>query len=74
MLTRMPQGISVAYGQPLEEEAAFKLLDKTIELGCTFWDSADVYGDNSERLQRYFAKAGNRDKVVSVKTLFQPQR
>ncbi|EJD43348.1 Aldo/keto reductase [Auricularia subglabra TFB-10046 SS5] len=56
-------GVSVAYGPPLGEEETFALLDKAIELGCTFWDSADVYGDNSERLNRYFAKTGNRDKV-----------
>ncbi|EJD43351.1 putative aldo-keto reductase [Auricularia subglabra TFB-10046 SS5] len=56
-------GISVAYGDPLGEEETFALLNKAIELGCTFWDSADVYGDNSERLNRYFAKTGNRDKV-----------
>ena len=54
----------MAYGPPLEEDAMFALLNKAIELGCTFWDSADVYGDNSERLKNYFEKTGNRDKVV----------
>ncbi|KZV87722.1 aldo-keto reductase [Exidia glandulosa HHB12029] len=56
-------GISYAYGEPLPEDKTFALLDKAIELGATFWDSSDAYGDNSERLNRYFAQTGNRDKV-----------
>ncbi|KAH7098927.1 Aldo/keto reductase [Auriculariales sp. MPI-PUGE-AT-0066] len=42
----------------------FETLDKAIETGCTFWDTSDAYGDNSERLQRYFAaRPGSREKV-----------
>lgn len=55
--------ISYGYGQPISEEKAFQLLDKAIELGCTFWDSSDMYGNNSELLKAYFEKTGNRDKV-----------
>ena len=41
------------------------VLDRALELGCNFWDTADVYGvgENEELLGRYFAKSGNRDKV-----------
>ncbi|EJD43349.1 Aldo/keto reductase [Auricularia subglabra TFB-10046 SS5] len=56
-------GISVAYGKPLSEDKTIALLDKAIELGCTFWDSSDAYGDNSERLKGYFELRGNRDEV-----------
>ncbi|KZV87714.1 Aldo/keto reductase [Exidia glandulosa HHB12029] len=56
-------GLSTAYPPVPTEEQTFALLDKAIELGCTFWDSSDVYGDNSERLKAYFEKTGNRDKV-----------
>ncbi|EJD38733.1 Aldo/keto reductase [Auricularia subglabra TFB-10046 SS5] len=55
--------ISYGYGQPISEEKAFELLDRAIELGCTFWDSSDMYGNNSETLKAYFEKTGNRDKV-----------
>lgn len=33
-------GLSGAYGSPKPDEERFKLLDKAIELGDTFWDSS----------------------------------
>ena len=47
----------------MEDEDAFKLLDRAIELGCTFWDTSDVYLGSEDMLGRYFAKTGNRSKV-----------
>jgi aryl-alcohol dehydrogenase-like predicted oxidoreductase len=42
-------GLSVGYGLVGSDEERFELLDRAYELGETFWDTADIYGDN-ERL------------------------
>lgn len=34
-------GMSVAYGTVPSDEERFKILDRAVELGCTFWDSAE---------------------------------
>ncbi len=34
--------MSHAYGTPLEEKAAFALLDRAVELGVTLFDTAEV--------------------------------
>jgi aryl-alcohol dehydrogenase-like predicted oxidoreductase len=51
------------YGTP-EEAGSLRLLDRALELGCTFLDSSDAYGPfrNEELLGR--ALAGRRDQVV----------
>jgi len=42
-------GLSAFYGTVFEsDEERFKILDAAVELGCTNWDSADVYGDNED--------------------------
>ena len=38
-------GLSAFYGAPASDEERFKVLDRAYELGCTFWDSADIYMD-----------------------------
>ncbi len=37
-------GMSHAYGEPSSKEEARELLEKAINLGCTFFDTAEVYG------------------------------
>ncbi|KAH7064216.1 putative aldo-keto reductase protein [Auriculariales sp. MPI-PUGE-AT-0066] len=32
-------GMSSYYGPAMEDKDAFALLDRAIELGCTFWDT-----------------------------------
>jgi aryl-alcohol dehydrogenase-like predicted oxidoreductase len=34
----------------------FKVLDRAIELGSTYIDSADIYEDNEELIGKYFQK------------------
>ena len=34
-------GMSFAYGTLLSDEERFKVLDRAVELGATFWDSAE---------------------------------
>ena len=55
--------LSGLYGTP-EESASLRLLDRALELGCTFLDTSDAYGPltNEELLGR--ALAGRRDRVV----------
>ena len=62
-------GLSAAYGTPPPDEERFKVLDRVIELGSTYIDSADIYGDNEELLNNYFAKnPGQRQKVSKEKS------
>ena len=51
------------YGTP-EESGSLRVLDRALELGCTFLDTSDAYGPftNEELLGR--ALAGRRDQVV----------
>ncbi|KAJ1802759.1 hypothetical protein LPJ56_006065, partial [Coemansia sp. RSA 2599] len=43
-------GLSAMYG-PTNDEESVKVLNHAIDIGCTFWDSADVYGGSlNERL------------------------
>ncbi|KAL5336653.1 NADP-dependent oxidoreductase domain-containing protein [Aspergillus crustosus] len=52
-----------AYGTPLSEEEQFAILDRAVELGATFWDTSDLYGDNEEIVGRWFQRTGKRDQI-----------
>jgi aryl-alcohol dehydrogenase-like predicted oxidoreductase len=56
-------GMTQSYG-PADEKESMATLDRSIELGCTFLDTAEAYGPfaNEELLGR--ALKGRRDKVV----------
>ncbi len=56
-------GMSQSYG-PADETESLATLDRALELGCTFLDTAEVYGPfkNEELLGR--ALKGRRDRVV----------
>jgi aryl-alcohol dehydrogenase-like predicted oxidoreductase len=56
-------GMSQSYGKPDDVESA-ATIDRAIELGCTFFDTAEVYGPftNEELLGRTLK--GKRDRVV----------
>ncbi|CAF1512269.1 unnamed protein product, partial [Rotaria sp. Silwood1] len=49
-------GMSAFYGTSASDEERFKLLDRLIELGSTYIDSANFYGDNEDLLGKYFKK------------------
>jgi aryl-alcohol dehydrogenase-like predicted oxidoreductase len=55
-------GMSDAYGVPDEAEA-LRTLDRALELGVTFWDTADVYGVGANERLVGHALAGRRDRV-----------
>lgn len=56
-------GMSDFYGSSSEAEN-LRVLDRALELGCTFWDTADMYGPFTN--ERLLAKAleGRRERVV----------
>lgn len=57
-------GFSMSYG-PADDNVSKLTLKKALDLGCTFWDSAVVYGKgHNEKLLGDFLKENNaRDKV-----------
>ena len=56
-------GMSEFYGQS-DDTKNLKLLDEALEIGCNFWDTADMYGPfiNEELLGR--ALADRREKII----------
>lgn len=59
-------GLSPYASEPVPDEERFKILDRAIELGCTYFDSADIYGDNEDLLGRYFKKYPEKREKVST--------
>ncbi len=57
--------LSAFYGATASDEERFKVLDRAIELGSTFFDSADIYGDSEELLGKYFKKYPEQRQKVS---------
>ena len=61
-------GMTQAYGTPEErdEGESIATIHRAIELGCTFFDTAEVYGPytNEELLGRAIAQAKARDRVT----------
>jgi aryl-alcohol dehydrogenase-like predicted oxidoreductase len=58
-------GMSEFYGEPDEAES-LATLERAVELGIRFWDTADVYGSghNEELIGRFIAERGWRDRIV----------
>ncbi|KAL2822830.1 NADP-dependent oxidoreductase domain-containing protein [Aspergillus cavernicola] len=52
-----------SYGTTPDEEQQFAILDRALELGATFWDTSDLYGDNEEVLGRWFQRTENRHRI-----------
>ena len=65
-------GMSHGYGEPNDEES-LATLEKAIEIGVTFWDTADIYGaGKNEELIAKLLKP-NRDKIfIATKFGFIP--
>jgi aryl-alcohol dehydrogenase-like predicted oxidoreductase len=56
-------GLSHAYGHA-DEAQSLKTLDRAIELGITFFDTADIYGAGHNETLLGRAIAGRRDRLV----------
>ncbi|KAJ2236329.1 hypothetical protein H4R99_001497 [Coemansia sp. RSA 1722] len=56
-------GLSGTYGESNDDES-LKLFEQATSLGCTLWDSADVYGlGHNERLVGKALETGDRSKI-----------
>ncbi|MHB1688496.1 MAG: aldo/keto reductase [Ignavibacteriaceae bacterium] len=55
-------GMSFAYG-PINDDESIRTLNRALELGINFWDTADIYGNghNEELISKVLAP--NRDKI-----------
>lgn len=49
-------GIPGGYGAIESDEERFKVLDVAYASGCTFWDTANIYGDSEELIGKWLAK------------------
>jgi aryl-alcohol dehydrogenase-like predicted oxidoreductase len=47
-------GISAFYGPTDPDEERFKTLDAALELGCTHWDTANIYMDSEDLLGKWY--------------------
>ena len=56
-------GMSEFYG-PSDRKSNLAVLDRAIEIGCRFWDTADMYGPFTNEELIGEAIRGRRDKVV----------
>lgn len=58
------------FGPQTTEEDSFRIMDRALELGLNFWDTANVYGQKlgegitEQIMGRWFARSGKREKVV----------
>ncbi len=59
-------GLSVFYETSASDEELFKVINRVIELGSTYIDSADIYGGNEELLGKYFKKYPEQRKKISI--------
>jgi aryl-alcohol dehydrogenase-like predicted oxidoreductase len=56
-------GMSDFYG-PSSESQNLEVLDKAAEIGCTFWDTSDMYGPFTNEILLSKALKGRRDKIT----------
>ncbi|KAI0313888.1 NADP-dependent oxidoreductase domain-containing protein [Amylostereum chailletii] len=56
-------GLSICYGVVPSDEERLAFLDSLYERGCTYWDTADVYGDNEDIIGKWFARTGKRKEI-----------
>lgn len=55
---------------PSADEERFAVLDRAWELGCTFWDSSDMYGDSEVLIGKWFKLHPERRGDVFLATKF----
>lgn len=72
------------FGDATGQDEAFEIMDRAIELGINFFDTADVYGGpqspdmkkgfgtSEEIVGNWLTKSGHRDDIVLATKLYQP--
>ncbi len=56
-------GMSEFYGDSSEAQN-LRVLDRAVEIGCTFWDTADIYGPFTNEILLSKALKGRREKIT----------
>lgn len=66
-------GLTWAYAPLKDETEAMQILQRSLELGVNFWDTAEVYGpySNEELLGRVLQKVSRDEVVIATKFGFQ---
>jgi aryl-alcohol dehydrogenase-like predicted oxidoreductase len=69
------------FGVYASEEESFQIMDRALELGINFWDTANVYGGkghkgrSEEIIGNWFkARPGGRDRVVLATKVYNPMQ
>ncbi len=60
---------TMAFGPRADEAESFRIMDRALELGVNFFDTANVYGRppvgrTEEIIGRWLAQGGRRDRIV----------
>jgi aryl-alcohol dehydrogenase-like predicted oxidoreductase len=55
---------------PSSDEERLKVLDRAWELGCTNWDTADIYGDSEDLVGKWFKLHPERRQDIFLATKF----
>ncbi|KAJ7167099.1 NADP-dependent oxidoreductase domain-containing protein [Mycena filopes] len=63
-------GISAAYGAVGTDEERFKVLDAAYAAGCTFWDTANVYGDSEDLIGAWLKRNPEKRNGIFLATKF----
>lgn len=70
-------GMSAFYTGNTSKDDPMAVLSRAADLGCTFWDTSDIYGPhtNERLLGRWFAESGRRDEIfLATKFAITPDR
>ena len=66
------------FGPRVEEKDCFRIMDRALEIGINFFDTADRYGNphgsgqTEEIIGRWLKATGNRDRIVLATKVFGP--
>lgn len=63
-------GISAGYGEIQDDTQRLAVLDRAWELGCTTWDTADIYGDSEDLIGKWFQLHPERRADIFLATKF----
>ncbi|KAJ7138331.1 NADP-dependent oxidoreductase domain-containing protein [Mycena epipterygia] len=58
-----PMGLSASYSGVPTHEVGYKVLEHALNIGFSFWDTSDIYGDNEDLLGEWFKLSGRRSEV-----------
>ena len=66
---------TMAFGQLADEGESFQIMDRALELGINFFDTANVYGrppvgNTEEIIGRWLAQGGRREQIVLATKVF----